>query len=219
METKEEKKNCCAICGAEYEEPAQPKTTDGLNLMTSVKVRMMVRFCTRCGYVNHSVSMEPPKGVDMAWLQSDAFRSCDGIRFKHEFASRSYQFHMVRLADQDYRGAMLAVSLAAQICEETGDDENAETCLKKAAELAQKQYQSDSDPMMLAMWCEYLRRSGQFETVLEVTEQEDLSDAPQFIRSVIEYQRKGARAHDKSVMMLRANPPENEENLILNNRD
>ena len=165
METKEEKKNCCAICGAEYEEPAQPKTTDGLNLMTSVQVRMMVRFCTRCGYVNHSVSMEPPKGVDMAWLQSDAFRSCDGIRFKHEFASGSYQFHMVRLADQDYRGAMLAVSLAAQICEETGDDENAETCLKKAAELAQKQYQSDSDPMMLAMWCEYLRRSGQFETV------------------------------------------------------
>ena len=208
MKTKEYREGQCAVCGAEYH-ASHSAENDNVDCMIREWVEVEMQACPCCGYVNRTVSEVPPAGVDMVWLQSNAFYTCDGLSFQNDMAKQCYRYYLVRLADHDLRSAMSAVSHAAQICEEVGESENAEVCLKKAAELAQKQYQSDSDPMMLAMWCEYLRRSGQFETVLEVTEQEDLSDAPQFIRSVIEYQRKGARAHDKSVMMLRT-PPRNE---------
>lgn len=118
-----------------------------------------VHECPNCGYVTSDFNRSAEITSD--FLKSDSYKSCDDLNFKHSLAERFYRQHLIASDNADKFYALLH---CVWVCDDTGDEKNAELMRTKCLEYMDQFELNDDNLIQRA---DLLRRSGQFERVIE----------------------------------------------------
>lgn len=118
-----------------------------------------VHECPNCGYVTSDFNISAEITSD--FLKSDSYKSCDDLNFKHSLAERFYRQHLIASDNADKFYALLH---CVWVCDDTGDEKNAEFIRTKCLEYMDQFELNDDNLIQRA---DLLRRSGQFERVIE----------------------------------------------------
>lgn len=176
MASYRERNHTCAVCGQKhlYRFPAFANTDawpdPHLDLRTPMSDRdTMQRFvqeCPFCGYTARDVNL--PTRVTQAYLDSEEYRGCGGMRFEEPLAARFYRQHLILLRDEKFSEAFFALLHAAWLCDDDGEAANAAACRRAAAELMERILLSEGRTDLYELiYADVLRRSGQFQKLLD----------------------------------------------------
>lgn len=175
MANEREGKSTCAVCGKThlYRFPvfgnrfAGPDPHLDLRLpMGRDEMARMVQECPDCGYTAKYVSN--PTQVTRAYLDSEEYRSCGGMRFAEPLAGRFYRQYLILLRDRKYSEAVFALLHAAWLCDDGGEAENAAACRRAAADLLEREIlPGERTDIYDLLYADLLRRSGQFEKLID----------------------------------------------------
>ena len=126
-----------------------------------------VEECQHCGYVAQDLSQ--PTRIQTAYLKTEAFQNCDGIRFPDPLAERFYRQYLILLRERQFERAFFSILHAAWVCDDARDKENAARCRCTAADLMEKFLLPHSlhNHLFELLYADVLRRSGQFEKLLD----------------------------------------------------
>ena len=164
----------CAVCGATHEYRILTSTnafgSPDLDLrppqMKRGTMPLWVQECPDCGYTAEDVSS--PTQIPREYLQSEAYKTCGGIRFDKPLAGRFYRQHLILLWDQNYTKAFFAILHAAWVCDDADDTENAVRCRDIAAELMEMHIlPAGQRDECLLLYADILRRAGHFDKLLD----------------------------------------------------
>lgn len=169
MTTMAKEKLKCSVCGTENEYHVIMSTNSfgspDLDLrppeMQRSTMPLWIQECHKCGYVSNDISKKTK--IKLEFLQSKEYLSCDGINFKSKLASRFYKYYMISLKNKKIKDAFFAVVHAAWACDDAEDFDNAKKCREIAVSLHSK---LEQDENLSVMKMDLLRRSGQFEVLL-----------------------------------------------------
>ena len=118
-----------------------------------------VHECPSCGYVTPDFNQSTEITSD--FLKSDSYKSCDDLNFNHSLAERFYRQYLIASSNSDKFHALLH---CAWVCDDTDDEKNAQLMRRKSLEYLEK---LDLNDDILIQRADLLRRSGQFERVIE----------------------------------------------------
>lgn len=205
-------KTQCSVCGSVSEFMLMTSTNAfgscDLDLrppeMQRSTMSLWLQECPNCGYVSSSISdkSEIDSEVLKSLLKSEAYLSCDDIKFRSELAKRFYRYYMLMIHEGNVRAAMFALLHAAWSCDDNRDKENAKLCREKAIPLASKivgaeLYDSENVNMIRA---DMMRRAGQFDELIREYEsvkmKGDARNNPEILNRVIKFQIERAKEHD-----------------------
>ena len=164
----------CAVCGATHRYRILTSTnafgSPDLDLrppqMKRGTMPLWVQECPSCGYTAEDVS--DPTRIPREYLQSEAYRSCGGIRFENPLAGRFFRQHLILLWEQKHTKAFFAVLHAAWVCDDAEDRENAVRCRDIAAELLEMCIlPAAREEAYLLLYADVLRRAGHFEKLID----------------------------------------------------
>ena len=164
----------CAVCGATHEYRILTSTnafgSPDLDLrppqMKRGTMPLWVQECPDCGYTAEDVS--DPTQIPREYLQSEAYKTCGGIRFDKPLAGRFYRQHLILLWDQKFTEAFFAMLHAAWVCDDADDTENAVRCRDIAAELLEMYVlPAEQEKEYLLLYADVLRRAGHFDKLLD----------------------------------------------------
>jgi len=155
-----------------------------------------VQECPKCGYVAKSVADET--NVDSEFLNSQGYRSCDGIEFKSALATRFYKHYLISHHDGANETAFNALLHAAWACDDSSDDDNALRCrlLSLPLLLGLIDEESDYRETLLLVKADILRRAGRFDELL--TEYASVSFSDDLINAILAFQLSLAEKKDSS---------------------
>ena len=164
----------CAVCGAMHKYRILTSTnafgSPDLDLrppqMKRGTMPLWVQECPDCGYTAEDVS--DATQIPREYLQSEAYRSCGGIRFAEALAGRFYRQHLILLWDLKFTEALFAILHAAWVCDDADDAENAVRCRDIAAELLEMYVlPAEQKKEYLLLYADVLRRAGHFDKLLD----------------------------------------------------
>ena len=162
----------CPVCGEviKYQEIGSTNAFGSMDLDTrppEMKRSTMCYWlveCPECGYV--SENMRRPAPVDKAFLDTDAYRTCDGYSFENNLSKGFYRHYLIMKKAGDLRSACFALLHTVWGCDDR-DDDNAPALRKILAceleELLKEEYDENIDIMRM----DILRRSKQFAKLIE----------------------------------------------------
>ena len=103
------------------------------------------------------------------WLQSEKYRTTDGISFESELAKRFYKRYLINMEDTNLENAFFAVLHAAWACDDVQDDANAKHCREVAIPLVTMLIESERNNKdnLLLMRADLMRRAGQFKDLID----------------------------------------------------
>lgn len=192
----------CSVCGTVSEFTALASSNQmgspDLDLRPAPMERYTMEYwleeCPNCGYISDQVS--DPCDIDIEFLKSDKYRTCDGIGFKSELAKKFYKSYKIDLLNGMERKAFYAILHAAWACDDEKDHENASVCRKKAIPLITKMiaYSRNRNKNFLLIKADLLRRSGCFEQLL--TEYADVKFNDQLLDQILAFQLEKAKQQD-----------------------
>ncbi len=193
----------CSICGKVSSQPVLLSTnTNGwsdLDLrpaeMKRSTMNTWVLECPHCGYV--AGNLEDDCGISKDFLESERYLACDGLEFKGRLSPRFYRLHMIMDELGDAEGCFYNLLHCAWDCDDKGDAENAAKVRKLAIGYIEKLIPEKDDVEknnLILMKADLLRRSGQFERVVEEYEKLFLGDG--LLDAVITFQIKKANLSD-----------------------
>lgn len=126
-----------------------------------------VQSCPVCGYTAVDVSDETI--IDREFLNSQAYKHCDGISFASDLAKDFYRHYLIMKAEGNDEETFHALLHAAWACDDKDDETNAALMREKAIEMADRLLQTDScdwkDTIRLIR-ADLLRRTGRFDELL-----------------------------------------------------
>ena len=191
----------CFICGEEneYTEVASTNTFGGSMDLDTRPPEMQrstmpywVQRCPGCGYVAGTVSDKT--SVDRAFLESDAYRTCDGIAFDSGLAERFYRQYLILKADGKAERAFYALLRVSWACDDADDEENAVLVRGMAVEAADRLLQScgaATKGFFTVIRADLMRRSGRLEELLE--EYRDVKFGDKLYDDILDFERELAR--------------------------
>lgn len=118
-----------------------------------------VHECPNCGYVTSDFNRSTEITSD--FLKSDSYKNCDDLNFEHPLAERFYRQYLISSDNADKFYALLHCAWA---CDDANDEKNAEFIRCKSLEYMNQFDLNDDSQIQRA---DLLRRSGQFERVIE----------------------------------------------------
>lgn len=132
--------------------------------------------CPACGYVARKMTDAPV--VDAAFIQTQAYLTCDGFSFESELAKKFYRLYLTLKRANDARNAFWSALQAAWASDDKEDREGAVYARKRALEQLDLFLQKSDEPhenlKMIAV--DILRRIGEFEQALERLERSTFTD-------------------------------------------
>lgn len=174
MTTMDREVKKCAVCGSKHEYTVIASTNSfgapDLDLrppeMERSTMSLWVQECPDCGYVASNITNKPGK-VTKEWLASQAYVTCDGIRFRSGLASRFYKQYKISLLNTKTEQAFCAIHHAAWACDDRRDVRKAMICRDLAIPLIEKliEEKHENAENFLLMKADLLRRAGHFERV------------------------------------------------------
>jgi len=162
--------------------------------MVRKTVRLGLQQCPNCGYVSKNIADRPSKRISKRFLSQEKYMTCDGFNFERDAARRYYRQHLICREEGDLRGALWAVIRGAWVSDDYNESVNARSFRRIGADLAAQIYAMSGDLGDLALRCDLLRRTGQFETLLAETENLIVPEEMKVEGKRIEYERKLAMA-------------------------
>ena len=153
-----------------------------------------VQECPYCGYVAPKLSqnVELPEG----FLDSEAYRSCEGKTFSSELAARFYRLYLIKKNTNEAEAAITSIVRAAWACDDADDHDNAIICRELASALvpqaiAENPEAEDTYRMINA---DLLRRSGHFQELKEEYQNFRFSDG--FLQQLLAFELQKAEEQD-----------------------
>lgn len=168
-------------------------------------IEYWVQECPACGYT--APTIDDATNVSKEWLQEESYKNCEGHEFNSSLARKFYHYYMISMHDHEYEEAAFALLHCAWACDDEGDEEAAKTIRKKAADTFLLLKDDEDFEVMSVIRMDLLRRSGQFERMLEEYEKYHFSDIT--CRKIARAQKALARKHDDKCHTL---------NIAFNNR-
>ena len=163
-------------------------------------IGMWINECPHCGYVASRVDKELI--IDDDFLKTDKYRTCDGIEFKSNIANLFYKQYLIERKKGNDVDAFFAILHCAWACDDAWDDENSKLARKTAVKLTDniiESYEIDSIDLKV-MKADLLRRSGEFDQVIE--EYNDLSLDDSQLNRIIRFQVEKAHQKDSKCYSL-----------------
>ena len=197
----------CSVCGAESIHHVLQSTNtfgDGPDLdgrpgeMMRSTMGMWVQECPVCGVVACDLEEDGP--VTAQWLKQKSYRTCDGIQFASDLAKRFYRYYKILDFEGDHEASFHQVLCAAWACDDVGDKENAQHCRLLALEALDKikqlmeEWKCAEDLWLVKV--DLLRRTGQFEKAIELSDSISLSD--DFLNGLLWFEADLARKKDSA---------------------
>ena len=195
----------CSVCGAESTHRVlvsiSPFDEDGPDLdgrpSDGIRATMehWIHECPVCGVVAPNLEQESP--VTEQWLKQKNYKRCDGIRFKSKLAKRFYRYYKILLFAGDHEAAFREIRCATWACDGVGDEKNARYCrLLALDELEQFMEESEIEEQLWVIKADFLRRTEQFEKVINLGECISLSDNYQ--NRLLSFEVEKARENDSA---------------------
>lgn len=188
----------CAVCGKvhKYQEIGSTNCFGPSDLdlrpapMQRWTMHAWVQTCPDCGYSASRV--DKPTDVDKEWLASEAYRTCAGRNFASGLAADFYRCYMNAMCEFHEETAMLALVHAAWACDDEGDEEMAKKCRREAADLFE--IVPDDSENYLVLRADLLRRSGQFDKLIEMYKK--IHSENEIVEKILLFEKQRAAAHD-----------------------
>ena len=191
----------CSVCGETSEQPVLISTNSwgypDLDLrppeMQRSTMHVWIQECPHCGYVAGKLTDELQ--IPKEFLKSDEYNSCDGFDFKSDLAARFYKLHMIARESGDLETSFYSLRNCIWKCDDV-QDELAVEMRKRAVELADELIERDTEDkeILILMKADFLRRSGQFDRLVEEYENIALDD--ENCDKVLRYQIEKAKEQD-----------------------
>ena len=198
----------CAICGNESEYDTIMSTNSfgspDLDLrppqMRRSTMWLWVQKCPECGYVNYTVDSR--LNITRELLESIEYIDSDGMNFKSELADDFYKHYMLLSRCRNYMEAYNALLYCAWACDDANDIATASSIRKKMVKLYEKipAYKRENENI-IAQYVDVLRRSSQFDVILEHFA--DFKASDEVIQKVIGFQIALAKKEDTGVYTVR----------------
>ena len=162
----------CGLCGETSSQPVLFSTNSmgyaDLDLrppaMQRDTMNTWVVECPHCRYVAENLEDKPKIGRD--FTESEAYRTCEGNEFKSRMSSIFYRRYLICRSEKDPEGEFHNVLHCAWACDDCEDD-LATDMRRLACELLEGILQTKIDENLNLLRADLLRRSGQFERVIE----------------------------------------------------
>ena len=127
-----------------------------------------VQTCPECGYTAVDVSDETTVGRE--FLDSQAYKGCDGIPFASDLAKDFYRHYLIMKAEKKDEDAFYALLHEAWACDDAEDRANAVRVRNMAIGIADKLLASDKldwRETLSLIRADLLRRASRFDELLE----------------------------------------------------
>ncbi len=190
----------CFMCGSEeeYGVIASTNTFGPTDLDTrppEMKRSTMpywVQTCPVCGYTAVDVSDETTVGRE--FLETDAFKSCDGIGFVSDLAKKFYRHYLIMAAEGKDEDAFWTLLHAAWASDDKGDQSGAALAREKAIGIAYKLLDSgvpDWNDTLSLICADMLRRVSRFDELLK--RYDTVKYDNELMNQIIEFEKELAR--------------------------
>ena len=193
----------CRVCGATSQQTRLASTNEFGSPDMDLRPPEMRRStmwawleeCPECGYV--AADLADPSPVPASFLETEAYKTCDGLCFVSDLAPRFYRAHMLAVRSGDFRHAMHHALETAWLCDDRGDADNARHCRNIAAEYMDNlRLRSPEDETLMVMHLDILRRARRFDDVLAVHSRMNVQHLPDLITALIAFEVEKAKQHD-----------------------
>ena len=191
----------CSVCGETTEQPVLMSTNSwgypDLDLrppeMQRSTMHVWIQECPHCGYVAGDLSDELEISKD--YLKCEEYKTCEGNDFKSDLAGRFYKLHMIGRESGNAEKAFYSLRNCIWKCDDV-QDELAVEMRKRAVELADELIERDTEDkeILILMKADFLRRSGQFDRLVEEYGNIALDD--ENCDKVLRYQIEKAKEQD-----------------------
>ena len=193
----------CSVCGKSSPQPVLLSTNTmgypDLDMrpagMRRDTMNTWIHECPHCGYVAEDLGDEHEIPND--FLKSDAYLTCDGHDFKSDISKLFYKRYLIAKRENDVMMCFLSLRNCAWKCDDF-EDENAAAIRRQALAYIDDLIEDDEEDrnVLLVIKSDFLRRSGEFEKIVEEYENLTIGEEPH--DSIIQFQIEKARARDDS---------------------
>ena len=192
----------CPVCGEEVRITHLLSTNargySDLDLRPSEMQRSVMyqitKMCT-CGNVFMGTTSPATKEL----VQSDAYQNCDGINFKNQ---KSIMFYRGYLIDKEHNpenivSNFMQLNQCIWSCDDSDDENNIplrKTAVKLVNQIIENEENEESKTNYMLIKADLLRRSGQFDELLQ--EYEDIHFEDPLLELIIDFQYKKSEEKD-----------------------
>jgi hypothetical protein len=190
----------CALCGktSEHTEISSTNAFGPPDLdtrppeMKRSTITWWIQTCPSCGYCAPDLSELIEKAAEK--VSTDAYQQQLHNPEYPASANAFRCFSFIQESAGEYRGAGRACIHAAWLCDDSGADDGARDCRKKAVTFLQKaressQHFGEQSGAEEALLVDLLRRSGQFEPALRMCDEGLKKNPGQLITSILQFQQ------------------------------
>lgn len=190
----------CPLCGKLSPQPMLSSTNTqdypDLDLRPAEMQRstmfMWVLECPHCGYVAPTFRRETK--ITEEFLKSESYMACDGIEFIGKLSKKFYRAYLIAKEEQNSTACFFNLLHCAWDCDDK-NDENAVKMRKLALDqFDDLKYDDEEKKNYLAIKADLLRRSGQFDQLIE--EFSDIVIGEEIYDNVIQFQIEKALEKD-----------------------
>lgn len=162
----------CGLCGETSSQPVLFSTNSwgysDLDLrppaMQRDTMNTWVLECPHCGYVAGRLEDKP--NIDKNFLESESYKTCEGNEFKSGMSRIFYKRYMIYRHENDLEGEFYNVLHCAWACDDV-EDPLAVDMRKLACELLERILETKIDENLNILKVDLLRRSHQFDRLIE----------------------------------------------------
>jgi len=189
----------CSVCGTEKQvyDLASTNTfgSPDLDLRPPEMIRSTMEYwihrCENCGYVSGDLTEEIP--VSKEFIKTERYLSFGDHEPLSEIGSLFIQKARISVCAEDFDSAAKDYIHAAWCADDASDEYWSKQGRLFALEMMEKQ-DRESDETQLALKADLLRKTGQFEQLIQ--EYERLVFADEVISKILKFQIMKAKAHD-----------------------
>ena len=160
-----------------------------------------LKECPHCGYV--AKSLEDELTINSDYLESEQYKTCDGIDFKSKLSEIFYKQYLIETKKSEDVNSFFAILHCAWTCDDANDEENSKLTRQIAIELANNIIGSnnkDADNFVV-MKADLLRRIGEFDQL--ISEYENLTLEDELLEKIVRFQVKKAYEKDNECYTLK----------------
>ncbi len=158
-------------------------------------MHLWVHECDNCGFISDNLTKKLPGAEEI--IKTDRYRTCDGLNLGHSLRGQFAKYAVMSEMLQDYRNAEWGYTCAAWSCDDMGDKSTAIELRKRAvnAIFSQEKDVKNMKWNQAVILADLLRRSKQFDTVIELFENHKKYNEPH-VNEVLDFQVEQSRKQD-----------------------
>ena len=199
----------CFVCGTENEYCVVASTNSfgpsDLDTrppeMQRSTMNYWVQTCPVCGYAATDVSDDT--AVTRAFLETESYKTCDGIPFRSELAKAFYRHSLIQAADHRKEDAFFALLHTAWACDDKNDEACAVQMRNQAIAIANDLLvcgNMEHKDTLRVMRADLLRRASRFDELLDQYAYADYQD--ELLNSILRFEKEMARKKNFSTFFI-----------------